>query len=275
MAGPLLEDVDEEPAVLPRADGAVGDEVALLAVERTGARTGSPAGLRERQQLGGHPLDDRDELDERGAELVAQEGVDLAAVVAVGGVDRGERVPVDAVALERVQPAYDAVEGGLATLVDAVGVVHLPRTVDRHARPGSRWRGGTRPTRRRCSVAFVCTVLRMRWPGRCVPALQLEGAPEEVEAHEGGLAALERDDDLVEPALSGEQLADVGLVHRRVHAEPAARVELLLGQEEAVLAVQVADRARRLGHDVERARGRAGGHSAARSSSSSSRGESA
>ena len=53
------------------------------------------------------------------------------------------------------------------------------------------------------------------------------------------------------PRCADEQLADVGLEHRVVHAEPAAGVELLLRQEEAVLAVEVADRAGRLRHHVE------------------------
>ncbi len=44
----------------------------------------------------GDPLDDRDELDEAGAALVPQEAVDLAAVVCVRGVDRRQRVPLDA-----------------------------------------------------------------------------------------------------------------------------------------------------------------------------------
>ena len=112
-------------------DRAVGDEVALLPVQRPVARRGAPARLGQRQQLGGHPLDDRDELHERRAELVAQERVDLAPVVAVGRVDRGQRVPLHPVPLQRLQPAHDPVEGRLAALVDPVGVVHLARPVDR------------------------------------------------------------------------------------------------------------------------------------------------
>ena len=53
------------------------------------------------------------------------------------------------------------------------------------------------------------------------------------------------------PRCADKQLPDVRLEDGVVHAEPAAGVELLLGQEEAVLAVEVADRAGGLRHHVE------------------------
>ncbi len=98
-------------------------------------------------------------------------------------------------------------------------------------------------------VALVCMVLRMH--GRRVLPLQLERSPEEVQTHERRLAALERDHHLVDAALGGEQLREVRLVYVGRHPEPAAGVELVLGQEEAVLAVEVADGAGGLGHHVE------------------------
>ena len=52
-------------------------------------------------------------------------------MVLVGGVDRRQRVPLDVVTLEGIQPGDHPVEGRLATLVDPKGVVHLARTVDR------------------------------------------------------------------------------------------------------------------------------------------------
>ena len=48
-----------------------------------------------------------------------------------------------------------------------------------------------------------------------------------------------------------DQLADVPLVDVVGHAEPAVRIQHLLGQEEAVSAIQVADCTGRLGHQVE------------------------
>ena len=84
-----------------------------------------------------------------------------------------------------------------------------------------------------------------------VPLGQLDGAAEEVEAHQRGLAALPGDGDLAGPAATSSSWRDVGLEHVVAHPEPVARVERLLRQEEAVLAVEVADRAGRLGQHVE------------------------
>ena len=97
VTGPLLEHLDEELSVLLGADGPVRHEIALLPVQRPLTGSPSPAGLGQGKHLGGDPLHDGDELDELRSDLVAQERVDLAAVVAVGGVDGRERVPVDAV----------------------------------------------------------------------------------------------------------------------------------------------------------------------------------
>ena len=47
-----------------------------------------------------------------------------------------------------------------------------------------------------------------------------------------------------------EELAEVGLQQLIGHSEPVSRIEHLLRQEEAVLTIQVADRAGRLGENV-------------------------
>ncbi|MDW8804737.1 hypothetical protein P1P68_08040 [Streptomyces scabiei] len=77
----------------------------------------------------GGAFHDRDELHVAGAAFVAEEGVDLTAVRGVGVVHGGERVPLHAVFAQVTQTAHDPVEGGLATLVDPVGVVQFARTV--------------------------------------------------------------------------------------------------------------------------------------------------
>ena len=127
-AHPLLEDVDQEAAVLLAADRAVRDRAPLLLVQR-------PVAPRRPRHLAvgglGDPLDDRDELDEARAALVAEEAVHLAAAVAVAGMHGRERVPLDAGRAQMLETAHDLVERALAALVDPVGVVHLPRPVDR------------------------------------------------------------------------------------------------------------------------------------------------
>ena len=171
----------------------------------------------------------------------------------VGLVTRVQGVDVDAVLAQQRQAAHHLVEGGLAALVRAVGVVHLARAVDAEARPGSCARRRTRAQSSSICVPLVWMVCSTVWPGCAYRSTSSIDAPEEVEAHERGLAALPGDRDLGRPVRL-EELADVQLQHLVRHAESAARVQRLLGQEEAVGAVEVADRARRLGQQVERRR---------------------
>src|SRR5262249_5815176 len=107
------------------------DTVALLGVERPVAPR-RPGHASVRPGLG-NALDDRDELHEPCAALVPQEAVDLAAAVAVRGMDRRERVPLDASVAQRLEPAHHLVERPLAALVHPVRVVDLPWAVDRKA----------------------------------------------------------------------------------------------------------------------------------------------
>jgi hypothetical protein len=87
-----------------------------------------------------------------------------------------------------------------------------------------------------------------------VPLHALDRPLEEIEAHESRLATLPADDD-VRACLRLEQLTDVGLEKLVGHPEPAAGIEHLLREEEAVLAVKIADRAGRFGEQMEIGRG--------------------
>jgi hypothetical protein len=75
----------------------------------------APPGIGDRQRLGGGALDDRDELDECRAQVIPQERVYLAAMVAVDRVDGGQHVPVDFVPPQHVQSAHHPVMGGLSS----------------------------------------------------------------------------------------------------------------------------------------------------------------
>ena len=210
----------------------------------------APAAVGDLQRLGGGALDDRDELDEVRPERVAQERVDDATVLTVRGVDGREDVPLHPVALEHVEAAHHLVEGGLAALVDAVGVVHLTGAIDRDADEELVLGEELAPLvveQRAVGLQGVADLLARLGE----PRLQLDDESEEVDPHHRGLAALPRHDDLGCVRLGLDQLADVGLQQIGRHSKPAVRVEHLLGQEEAVLAVEVARRARGLGHHVE------------------------
>ena len=101
-ANPLLEDVDQEASVPLCRDRAPGHAVA-----RPGRRAGGRARTstaRRRPRGFGDALDDRDELHEPRAALVAQEAVDLAAAAAVRSVDRRQDVAVDSAARRWPRP---------------------------------------------------------------------------------------------------------------------------------------------------------------------------
>ena len=250
MAHPLLEDIDEEAAVLFGADRALGHQVAGLRVEQALlAGLLAPALVGDRDRLLGGALDDRDELHPLGAQLVAEEAIDGAAVVLVGGVDRAQDVEVDLVLAQVPPAAHHQVEGALAAAVDAVGVVQLARAVDAQADQEVVLLEERAPVVVEQQAVGLEGVLH----GLAGPAVlldQFDGAPEEVELHQRRLAALPGDGDL-RRAVRLQQLADVGLERGLGHAVLVVRVQRFLGQEEAVGAIDVAGRPARLRQQVE------------------------
>ena len=228
VSDPLLEHVNHEGAVLRCGYGTMGDERAVLNVQRTPEHAVPPTVVGDRQALRRGPFDDRDELDEVRTELVAQERVDVAAVVAVGRVDRGQDVPLDAVCLEDVEAADHPVVGGLSSLVDSVPVVELPGPVDGDSDQELVLRQELPPlVVEESAVRLQGISDRLARLG--IGGLQFHGEPEEVESHHRGLPALPRHDDLGSARLALDELADVGLEQVSGHAEPATGVEHLLG----------------------------------------------
>ncbi len=115
---------------------------------------------------------------------------------------------------------------------------------------GSRSRGGTRTTRHRAGRRWSGACSRCACPARAyffstATARRKKSSPMSVGSPP--CQAMVTSGHLVR--LDG--LADVALHHLVGHAERAVRVQLLLLQEEAVVAVQVAARPGGLGHDVE------------------------
>src|SRR5208337_4183127 len=131
---PFVVDADEELAELFRRHRALGDQVALLLVQRP-VRTlqAAPALVGEGYRLLGSALDDGDQLDVLRLQLVAKEAVHGERVVGVGGVNRAEDVDVDVVRAQAVPAADHVVEAAFALLVDAVRVVQLARPIDAQA----------------------------------------------------------------------------------------------------------------------------------------------
>ena len=210
----------------------------------------APALVGEGDGLLGGALDDRNELDVLRLQLVAKEAVHLERVVGVGGVDGAQDVDVDIVPAQAVPAADHVVEAAPALLVDAVGVVHGARAVDAEADQVVvllEERGPLVIDQRAVGLDGVqdAAVLRL-----AVLLGQLDRALVEVQPAQHRLAALPGDLHL-RAGRRRHQLRDVGLERRLVHQRALAlAVEVFLGQEEAVLAAQVAGRAGGLGEQM-------------------------
>src|SRR5271163_2740328 len=131
MPDPFLEDIDEKATILLGAHGALGDEVAGLRIEQAlaaGLRT--PALVGDLQCLLRSTLDDRYELHPLRAQLIAEEAVDSAPMLLVGGIHRTQDVEFHSMPAQLPPARHDAIEGAAFAPVDPVGVVDLPRPVD-------------------------------------------------------------------------------------------------------------------------------------------------
>jgi len=89
-----------------------------------------------------------------------------------------------------------------------------------------------------------------------VPIDDLDRPPEEIESHQRRFAALPGDVHDRDMRMGFDELTDVGLEQLVGHPEPAARVQHLLGEKEAVRAVQVAHRTGGLRKQMKRWRHR-------------------
>ena len=113
---PLLEYIDEEPAILMTADRAVGDQVPRLRIEQTLSTPGPlpPTLVRDGDRIGRRALDDGDKLHPFRAELVAEESINPPAMGLVGGVYGAQYVEFDFVRAQEAQALHDEVKCALA-----------------------------------------------------------------------------------------------------------------------------------------------------------------
>jgi hypothetical protein len=241
VADPVVVDADEEVAVVVGADAPGGDG--------GGGGAGDAEVEAEAAGLGvGGALDEGDELEEAGADGF-EEVVDLEGVAGVEAVDDGEGVEVDVVVFQDVEAGHDAVEGGGAAFVDAVGVVEFAWAVDAEADEEVVGGEESAPV----VVESGAVGLEGVVDGSAVRVLALEGDDffEEGDAEEGWFAALPGEGH-AGAGLGGDVVADEGLEDVVRHAEVLAFwEEVFFFEVEAVFAVEVADRADGLGHGVE------------------------
>jgi hypothetical protein len=254
VAHPLFEDIDEEAAVLFASHRAFRDQIAGLRVEQTlAAGLLAPALVGDLDRLLGGALDDRNELHPLCAKLVAEESIDRAAMLFIGGVDRAKDVEFDAMPAQVSPTVHHPIEGALSAAIDTVRVMELARPVD--AEPDEKivlLEEGAPVIVEKHAVGLKRVLYDLLGP--TVLFDELDRAPEEFEFHQRRLAALPRHRHL-RRAVRLQQLTDVGLERSLGHPVLFVRIQRLLGQEEAIRAIDVARGPARLRQQMKARRG--------------------
>ena len=202
-----------------------------------------------RTQLEVAGLHARRELDAKTARDGTQAAVHLersARHVAIDHAQQGERH------LGSGQPGgggEGAVEAGLAAFGGAVAVVQFARAVHAEADHEAVCLEEGHPfVVEQQAIGLQVVLDALVW--FAITRLELDHAAKEAQAHDCRLAPLPGEDDLVS-SLGFDVLADVGLEQAVVDARVAlVRQQIGLVQVKAVGAVQIAQRARGLDHDV-------------------------
>ena len=244
----MIEHVAQETTVGARRGRTAGHAVPVLAIqERGGAR--APAALRLGEVGGANTLDDGDELQVACPQLVAEVAVHLLPVLLVGGVDRAQNVRLHARAGECLPAAHNHRVCAPPATVEPVGVVQGSGTVDGHAHEEVMVREKAGPVvGHQRAIGLQCVTHTLG--GATVALTQLNEALKKRQATQGRLPALPQHRDLAVGARFEERL-DVTFQGLLGHSLRRCVVEQLLGQEEAVLAIQVAGGTRRFGHHGE------------------------
>src|SRR5216683_281349 len=250
VAHPLLKNIYEEAAVLFATDRALGHEVAGLRVQQAlAAGLLAPAEVGDIDGFRTGALDDGNKLHPLCTHFIAEETIDGTAVLLVGGVDRAQDVEFDSV-LAQVPPAlHNFVESALLAAVDPIRVVELAWTVNAQADQKIVFLEEDAPLIIEKDAVGLKSVLH-DLIGSAVLFNELDGAPEELELHQRRLAPLPSHGYL-RSAVRLQQLADVGLECRIRHPALFVRIERLLGQEEAISAIDIASGPARLRQQVK------------------------
>jgi hypothetical protein len=193
-------------------------------------------------------LDGGQELHVAAPDLVAEEAVDFSAAPLRAAVHDAQRVELDPRAAEELDALLHAVEGGLAPLRAAEGVVDVARPVERESHQEAvLGKEGAPPLvdQRAVGLERILDALAVG-----IAPLELQGAAVEVNAEQQRLAPVPaelHDGDIV----GLDVLADVAFEQLVAHHRLTAAVLRRLVQIVAVAAVEVAARAGGLEHRHE------------------------
>ncbi len=196
-------------------------------------------------------FDERDELNKTGARF-AQKFVNVERVADVVFADDGERVELGTEALELLHSGENEVERRRSRTRKAACVVQLARSVDAQAHEETvvgKKRGPIFVDERAVGLKCVFDFFAVG-----VFFFEFENFFEKIDSEKRGFAALPDELDLGN-VLRTDVIADEALEYFVTHARHfRSRVKPLFFKVVAIGAVEVAQRADRFGHDVERSR---------------------
>jgi len=170
-------------------------------------------------------------------------------VVLVGGIDRAKNIKVDGVPAKGLPALHHQVESALAAAVNPVAVVHLVWAVNAQADEEMMFLEERTPVIVEQQAVGLEGVLHDLF-GSAVGFNEFHCFLEEVEFHQRRLATLPRHRDFL-GAMRFEQLSDVGLERGLGHPTLFVWVQCLLGQEEAISAINIAGGPARLRQQVK------------------------
>ena len=170
-------------------------------------------------------------------------------VLGILAVHHREGVEFHLVLFQEAQAAHDAVERGRAAFIHAIEVMELGRAVNRNPDQEMVLRQKLAPAIVQQDAVGLKSVFNLLAVGILV--LDGDDLAKEVHAQQGGFAALPGKGNC-RRILRGNELRDVRLQNRVGHGPILLlAVKVFLFEIKAVAAVQVANRAHRLGHDVK------------------------
>jgi hypothetical protein len=185
-----------------------------------------------------------------GADLIFEEAIDVEGFAAVEAGDAGQGVEWHAEAMQEFGGVEDFLEGGMAALGDAVVIMDFARAIDAQSDQETVFFEKGAPflvEQGAIGLEIVFDALA----GAGVFLLQSEHLAEEIQAHQGGFAALPGEHHF-RPGDPGDVLLDEALEDFIGHPAGAGHSgQARLAQVETITAIQIAGATAGFDHGVE------------------------
>jgi hypothetical protein len=193
-------------------------------------------------------------LDKLCFQLVTEKAIQFQWIILIGRVNRAENIVLHTMLRQQPPAAHHLRKAARPALVHAIGIMQLSRPINANANEKIVLLKELTPgIIQQRAIGLQGIVNLHPWSGMFL--LVMNDSFKKAQTHEGRFTTLPG------KCYLGNFLRFDVLAHKCFqqfigHAEAAARIHHLLGQEVTIFAVQIANRACRFGHDVEGADGR-------------------